>query len=235
MGASPFASSRWGSARPTRKANSVPVFVIFVEGADTEPARLPVYCVESEEHASLICEGLKESEYRIFDFSFNPCTRSDRGKFAVWAAMICDARDGVYGNIVGGIYKMIDGAYSVMSGRRTREKTASGCEADPTVADQQAENVDRPADQQAEKMLAGLGGDRKASQPPIPTQYRTRPLTKGEAARYLGLTGARPDTKVSRKMTNGKLPFEPIPTDNRRYIYDKRKFDQRTWLAISPR
>ena len=104
----------------------MPAFVIFVEGADTEPAKLPVYIVESEEHASLICEGMKESDYHIFDFSFKHCTRSDRGQFAVWATMICDAREGVYGNIVGGIYKMIDGAYSIMSGRRSREKIDSG-------------------------------------------------------------------------------------------------------------
>lgn len=106
----------------------MPVFVIFVEGTDTEPRKLPVYIVESEEHASLICEGLKESDYQIFDFSFKHCTRSDRGKFAVWTTMICDAREGVYGNIVGGIYKMIDGAYSIMSGRRSREKIASGAD-----------------------------------------------------------------------------------------------------------
>ena len=104
----------------------MPAFVIFVEGADTEPAKLPVYIVESAEHASLICEGMKESDYHIFDFSFKHCTRSDRGKFAVWATMIYDAREGVYGNIVGGIYRMIDGAYSIMSGRRSRQKIASG-------------------------------------------------------------------------------------------------------------
>jgi hypothetical protein len=106
----------------------MPAFVIFVEGADTEPAKVPVYVVESEEHASLICEGMKESEYQIFNFSFTHCTRSDRGKFAVWAKMIEDARKGVYGNIVGGIHDMIDGAYSIMGGRRSCEKIASGAD-----------------------------------------------------------------------------------------------------------
>lgn len=106
----------------------MPVFVIFVEGADTEPAKLPIYVVESEEHASLLCEGMKEGDYAIFDFSFQHCTHSDRGKFAVWATMIRDARKGVYGNIVGGIHDMIDGAYSIMSARRSREKIASGAD-----------------------------------------------------------------------------------------------------------
>jgi hypothetical protein len=106
----------------------MPAFVIFVEGADTEPAKVPVYVVESEEHASLICEGMKESEYQIFNFSFKHCTRSDRGKFSVWAKMIEDARKGVYGNIVGGIHDMIDGAYSIMGGRRSCEKITSGAD-----------------------------------------------------------------------------------------------------------
>ena len=75
----------------------MPAFVIFVEGADTEPKKVPVYFVESEEYARLICEGIRESEYAIFDFSIKHCTRSDRGKFAFWAKMVIDARDGVYG------------------------------------------------------------------------------------------------------------------------------------------
>ena len=104
----------------------MPIFVIFVEGTDTEPSKIPIYIVETEEHASLICEGMKESEYQIFDFSFKHCTRSDRGKFAVWSTMICDARAGIYGNIVGAMYKLIDGAYWTMSGRRLGDKPPSG-------------------------------------------------------------------------------------------------------------
>ena len=95
----------------------MPVIVIFVEGADTEPAKVPVYVVESKDHASLICEGMKESDYASLDFSFKECTRSDLGKFAIWATMIVDARNGVYGNVVSGVHDMIDGAYSIMSGR----------------------------------------------------------------------------------------------------------------------
>jgi hypothetical protein len=112
----------------------MPVFVIFVEGADTEPAKVPVYGVDSEEHAILLCEGMKESDYAIFDFSFKHCTRSDRGKFAVWATMIDDARKGVYGNIVGGIHNVIDRAYSIMSGRRLRDKVASAPDTDTSNA-----------------------------------------------------------------------------------------------------
>jgi hypothetical protein len=102
--------------------------VIFLEGADTEPAKVPVYVVESKEHARLICEGMQESEYAIFDFSFKICTRSDRGKFAFWATMVIDARDGCYGNIVTGIYNMIDSAYWIMGGRQRREEIPSGAD-----------------------------------------------------------------------------------------------------------
>ncbi len=69
-------------------------FVIFVGGADTEPDPLPVYFLDNQEHAKLICDGLVESEYRVFSFSVKQCTRSDRGKFAVWAEMTIDVRDG---------------------------------------------------------------------------------------------------------------------------------------------
>ena len=93
----------------------MPVFVIFVEGADTEPPKVPVYVVESEEHASLICEAMRESEYGRFDFSFKHCTREDRAKFAVWAVMIDDAWKGDYGNIVEGIHRMMDEVCRVMS------------------------------------------------------------------------------------------------------------------------
>ena len=105
-----------------RKANLMAVIVIFVEGADTEPDPLPVYILDNQDHATLICEGLKESEYRIFNFSMRHCTRSDRGRFAVWAKMVIDARDGVYGSNAAGIYNMIDEAHAIISQRRTHQE-----------------------------------------------------------------------------------------------------------------
>lgn len=99
--------------------------VIFVEGADTEPDPLPIYVLDNEEHATLICDGLSESEYRIFNFTFKHCTRADRGRFAFWAEMTIDARDGIYGEIAAGIYDMIDRAYAIISQRRSRVKAAS--------------------------------------------------------------------------------------------------------------
>ena len=101
------------------------VIVIFVEGADTKPDPLPVYFLDNQEHATLICEGLKESEYRIFKFSIKCCTRSDRGRFAVWAKMAIDARDGVYGSIAAGIYDMIDEARAIISQRRVHQETVA--------------------------------------------------------------------------------------------------------------
>ncbi len=97
--------------------------VIFVEGADTEPDPLPVYILDNQEHATLICEGLKESEYRIFNFSIKHCTRSDRGRFAVWAEMTIDARDGVYGSIAAGIYDLVYRAHEIISQRRVHQKS----------------------------------------------------------------------------------------------------------------
>ena len=82
--------------------------VIFVEGCDTEPAKLPVYIVESEKHASHICEGIKETEYGLYRFSFVECTKSDLCKFPFWAKMTFDAQEGVYGNIIGGIYNSLE-------------------------------------------------------------------------------------------------------------------------------
>jgi hypothetical protein len=111
------------SRAKNRKANLMAVIVIFVEGADTEPDLLPVYFLDNQDHATLICEGLKESEYRIYNFSMMHCTRSDRGRFAVWAKMAIDARDGVYGNIAAGIYNMIDEAHAIISQRRVHQKS----------------------------------------------------------------------------------------------------------------
>ena len=108
------------------------VIVIFVEGADTEPDPLPVYILDNQDHATLICEGLKESEYRIFNFSMKHCTRSDRGRFAVWSKMVIDARDGVYGSNAAGIYNMIDEAHAIISQRRVHQKSA----ANPNTKDQ---------------------------------------------------------------------------------------------------
>ena len=137
-----------------RKAKAMPVFVIFVEGADTEPAKVPVYVVDSEEHASLLCEGMKETEYAIFDFSFKQSTRSDLGKFAIWANMICNARKGVYGNIVAGIHDMIDGAYFIMSGRRLSDKIASGADTETDNARNQAHDPPAPGAAKARKVEA---------------------------------------------------------------------------------
>lgn len=132
------------------------VIVVFVEEADTEPDPLPVYILDDEEHATLICEGLKESEYRIFKFSIKHCTRSDRGRFAVWAEMTIDVRDGVYGSIAAGIYNLIDRAHAIISHRRIHPQsvaTSNTRSADgsilpptksepPTEAGEQAKKVD---------------------------------------------------------------------------------------------
>lgn len=122
---------------------------IFVEGCDTEPAKLPVYMVESEKHASHICEGIKETEYGLYRFSFVECTKSDLCKFPFWAKMTIDAQAGVYGNIIGGIYDMIDEAYSIMSGRRIREKYTSGVDTQTatTVETPQKSEANGEADQ----------------------------------------------------------------------------------------
>jgi hypothetical protein len=109
-------------ARLNRKAGFMAVIVIFVEGANTKPDPLPIYFLDNDEHATLICEGLKESEYRSFNFTIKRCTRADRGRFAVWAKMVIDARDGVYGCIAAGIYNMIDEARAIISQRRAAQE-----------------------------------------------------------------------------------------------------------------
>ena len=118
--------------------------VIFVEGADTVPDPLPVYFLDNQDHATLICDGLKESEYRIFNFSMKHCTRSDRGRFAVWAKMAIDARDGVYGSIAAGIYDMIDEAHAIISQRRINQETV----ANPSTKDQSDDGSVLPASKQ---------------------------------------------------------------------------------------
>jgi len=104
----------------------MPAFVIFVEGADTEPDPLPIFFVDSEEHATRICEGISATEYREYKFSFHEVRKTDLSKFPFWAEMTIDARDGVYGNIVAGIYAIIDRAHAIISGRRSRKKIVSG-------------------------------------------------------------------------------------------------------------
>lgn len=102
------------------------VIVIFVEGADTEPDPLPVYFLDNEEHAARICEGIGATEYRAYKFSFCEVGKADQSKFPFWAEMTIDARDGIYGEIVAGIYDTIDRAYAIISQRRSREKYTSG-------------------------------------------------------------------------------------------------------------
>lgn len=104
-----------------RKAKSTSGFTIFVEGADTEPAKLPVYCVDGEKHALRICEGLRETEYAAFEFSSEPWTKSDLGRIPAWYVMIEDVRNGVYGDIVAGISNMAERMHEFMSApdRRT--------------------------------------------------------------------------------------------------------------------
>jgi len=110
------------------------VIVIFVQGADTEPDPLPVYVLDNQDHATLICEGLKESEYRIFNFAMKNCTHSDRGRFAVWAKMAIDVRDGVYGSVAAGIYNMIDEAHAIISQRRANQRTVENSNGDTQSA-----------------------------------------------------------------------------------------------------
>ena len=98
------------------------VIVIFVEGADTEPDPLPVYILDNEEHAARICEGIGATEYRAYKFSFCEVGKADQSKFPFWAEMTIDARDGIYGDIVAGIYDMIDRAYAIISQRRVHQK-----------------------------------------------------------------------------------------------------------------
>jgi len=106
----------------------MPGITIFVEGADTEPAKMPVCVVDGEKYASRICEGMKATEYAQFDFSFEPWTKADLGKIPAWVEMIEDAKDGVYGEIVAGICNLAERMYLFMGGRRNREKTTSGAD-----------------------------------------------------------------------------------------------------------
>jgi len=69
---------------------------------------------------------------------------------------------------------------------------------------------------------------------PIPPERRTRPLTKTQAAKYLGYDHERPDMAVDRRMKNGKLPYMPVPNETRRYYFDMNKFSPKVWLEISP-
>ncbi len=75
-------------------------FIIFVEGADAEPDPLPVFFVDSAEHAALICEGIEATEYRIYKFTVQEVSKSDLSKFPFGAEMTIDARDGWCENIV---------------------------------------------------------------------------------------------------------------------------------------
>lgn len=97
-------------------------FVIFVEGAGTEPDPLPVYFVDSEEHAVRICEGIEATEYRNYKFTCHEVSKSDLSKFPFWTEMTIDARDGVYGEIAAGIYNMIDRAYEIIDQRRVHKE-----------------------------------------------------------------------------------------------------------------
>ena len=103
----------------------MPGFTIFVEGADTEPAKMPVCVVDGEKYASRLCEGMRETEYAMFHFSFEPWTKSDLGKIPAWVEMIEDAQNGVYGEIVAGICNLAERMYLFMGGRRSRDKFTS--------------------------------------------------------------------------------------------------------------
>ncbi|TWU06881.1 hypothetical protein CA54_52830 [Symmachiella macrocystis] len=141
----------------------MPAFTIFVEGADTEPAKIPVCVVDGEKYASRICEGMKETEYAAFNFSFELWTKSDLGKAPAWVVMIEDAQNGVYGEIVAGICNLAERMYLFMGGRRRREKTASG---EDTVSDNDnsttAKQDDETADDNGQPPVArtlGAGGE----------------------------------------------------------------------------
>ena len=97
-------------------------FVIFVGGAGTEPDPLPVFFVDSGEHAVRICEGIAATEYRIYKFTCHEVSKSDLSKFPFWTEMTIDARDGVYGEIAAGIYNMIHRAYSIIDQRRVNKE-----------------------------------------------------------------------------------------------------------------
>jgi hypothetical protein len=202
----------------------MPSFVIFVEGADTEPAKVPVYVVESEEHASLLCEGMKESEYAIFDFSFQHWTRSDRGKYAVWLNMICDVREGVYGNIVGGIHNMIDGVYFIMSGRRLGDKIASD-------ADTETDNGGSQADEKSQKM-------KTTELPPPPDDPlcdRAQLVLQTLATRKAVDSDSRVTTAVVVAASGGKdsVPYKTVIADlrERGYLQTKEGRGGGVWLT----
>jgi hypothetical protein len=100
-------------------------FVIFVGGAGTEPDPLPVFFVDSGEHAARICEGIEATKYRLYKFTSLEVSKSDLSKFPFWKEMTIDARDGVYGEVVAGIYDMIDRAYTIISQRRTHQESVA--------------------------------------------------------------------------------------------------------------
>ena len=73
-------------------------------------------------------------------------------------------------------------------------------------------------------------------QPAIPPENRTRPLTKTEAAKYLGYALLkRPDMKVDSMMKQGRLHFERVPLDDKRFLFDKLQFPHASWLKIGPK
>ncbi len=126
------------------------VIVIFVEGAGTEPDPLPVYFLDNKEHAARICEGIGATEYRAYKFSFCDVGKADQSKFPFWAEMIFDARDGIYGDIVAGIYDIIDRAYAIISQRRSHLKTAS------TTDTRTKDQNDRRSLEEIERSTPGL-------------------------------------------------------------------------------
>lgn len=122
-------------------------FTIFVEGIDTVPPKVPVNIVDGEKYASRICEGLKETEYSVFDFSFEPWTAADLSRIPAWTVMITDARNGVYGEIVAGICNMTERMYLFMGGRRRGDENLSGSDKDTSNAGPPPPHKSKPSEE----------------------------------------------------------------------------------------
>lgn len=118
--------------------------MLFVEGADTVPAKLPINLVWGEELASRICECLRETEYAMFDFSFEPLAPANRHKMPAWAVMATDAKEGVYGTIAAGICRVTERLYLFMGGHRSSKLPQSTPSAEEIKQDADGEKDSPP-------------------------------------------------------------------------------------------
>ena len=195
------------------------VIVIFVEGADTEPDPLPVYILDNVEHAARICDGIGATKYRAYKFSFCEVGKADQSKFPFWAEMTIDARDGIYGDNVAGIYDMIDRAYAIISQRRSRVKAASTTDAETNNSTKQAEadrrsieeierNTPKLDTQSMEWIAARKENEEKLGYPTSTlSKYRLESLGGRQLSEYFGIDKDGRRWRRAENMTQGSTVY----------------------------